>query len=217
MFSKLSDPVSGLTHFIAIILSIIGLILLLINSIVPEVRVMHIVTFSVFGAGLILLYTASTLYHWIPARDVVRERLRKIDHFMIYILIAATYTPVCLIPLRGPWGYGIFAGIWTLAITGILLEIFYKNAPRWFTTLFYVLMGWLVIIGTWPVLQTMGVGGFLWLLGGGLTYTVGAVIYGMRKPNPWPKVFGFHEIFHIFVMFGSFFHFIMMYYYVLPV
>ena len=213
MIEKLRDPVSGLTHFIGAILAIVGLILLIYKSVDP-VKPWHLVTFSVFGAGLILLYTSSTLYHWLPFSEKGIQRMRRLDHMMIFILIAATYTPICLIPMRGPWGWSLFGSIWGLATLGIFLKFFWLQAPRWFSTMIYILMGWLVVVGIWPLIQALKLGGFMWVLIGGLFYTVGAIIYALKKPDPWPNIFGFHEIFHIFVMLGSFSHFWVMYRYV---
>ena len=212
MIEKLRDPVSGLTHFIGAILAIVGLILLIYKSVDP-VRPWHLVTFSVFGTGLILLYTTSTLYHWLPFSEKGIQRMRRLDHMMIFILIAATYTPICLIPMRGPWGWSLFGSIWGLATLGILLKFFWLQAPRWFSTMIYILMGWLVVVGIWPLIQALKLGGFMWVLIGGLFYTVGAIIYALKKPDHWPNIFGFHEIFHIFVMLGSFSHFWVMYRY----
>jgi len=215
-FKYLHDPVSGLIHFLAVILSLIGTYILIYNSLYPVLRFWHVVSFTVFGLGLILLYTASTLYHWLPVSKAAKRMLRKFDHFMIFILIAATYTPVCVIPLRGPWGWFIGVSIWLLALFGIAVDYFYVSAPRKFTAAIYIVMGWFVIIAIWPVLNILKLNGFLWLLAGGLFYTFGGMIYARKKPDPWPEVFGFHEIFHIFVVLGSLFHFGLMYYHVLP-
>jgi hemolysin III len=208
--NKLKDPLSGLTHLFGIILSIIGLVLLVYRAAVAG-KPWHVVTFAIFGASMICLYTASTLYHWLPLSDKGTGILRKFDHTMIFILIAGTYTPICLIPLRGPWGWSLFGCIWGLAILGIGFKMIWFKAPRWLSTLIYIVMGWLVIIAIWPLIQLLPLAGLMWLLAGGLFYTMGAVIYGIKKPNPWPGVFGFHEIFHIFVILGSFSHFWMMY------
>ncbi len=213
MIEKLRDPVSGLTHFIGAILAVVGLVLLIYKSVDP-VKPWHLVTFSVFGAGLILLYTSSTLYHWLPFSEKGVQRMRRLDHMMIFILIAATYTPICLIPMRGPWGWSLFGSVWGLATLGIFLKFFWLQAPRWFSTMIYIIMGWLVVVGIWPLIQALKLGGFMWVLIGGLFYTVGAIIYALKKPDPWPNIFGFHEIFHIFVMLGSFSHFWVMYRYV---
>ena len=213
MIKKLRDPMSGLTHCIGAILAVAGLVLLILKAANP-VKPWHIVSFSVFGAGLVLLYTASTLYHWLPLSENGIRNLRRLDHMMIFILIAATYTPVCLIPLRGPWGWSLFSSVWALAVLGIFLKLFWLQAPRWFSTTVYIVMGWLAIAGVWPLIMALHVEGFIWVLIGGLFYTIGAVIYAIKLPNPWPNFFGFHEIFHVFVMLGSVSHFWVMYEYV---
>jgi hemolysin III len=213
LINKLREPISGLTHCVGAILSIIGLIILICNSLNP-VKPWHLVTFSVFGAGLILLYTASTLYHWLPLSENGLLHMRRLDHMMIFILIAATYTPICLIPLRGPWGWSLFGGVWALAVLGIFLKIFWLQSPRWFSTAVYMLMGWLAVAGVWPLINAVKLGGFIWILAGGLFYTVGGVIYAVKRPDPWPNFFGFHEIFHVFVILGSASHFWVMYGYI---
>jgi hemolysin III len=134
---------------------------------------------------------------------------------MIYVLIAGTYTPVCLVPLRGGWGWSLLISIWGIAMAGIILKILWFNAPRWLYTLFYLIMGWLIVIAFVPLARTMPAAAMLWLIAGGLLYTVGAVIYGTKWPKLKSKVFGFHEVFHIFVLYGSFCHFWMMFRYVL--
>ncbi len=209
----LKDPLSGLTHCIGVLLSIVGLVLLVYRGAVAG-NAWQVVAFAIFGASMILLYTASTLYHWLPLSPKGTTILRKFDHGLIFFLIAGTYTPICLLPLRGPWGWSLFGCIWGLALIGIFTKIFWLNAPRWLSTVVYIAMGWLVAIATRPLLQTVPLAGMGWLLAGGLFYTVGAVIYGLKKPNPFPDVFGFHEIFHLFVLLGSFCHFWMMYQYI---
>ncbi|WP_319471013.1 hemolysin III family protein [uncultured Pseudodesulfovibrio sp.] len=213
MIQSLRDPVSGLTHCIAAALAVFATVLLILRSVSP-VMPWHIVTFSIFGGGMILLYTASTLYHWLPLSDKGILVLRRVDHSMIFFYIAATYTPICLIPLRGPWGWSIFGVIWGLALAGIVLKVFWMTAPRWLSTAIYLAMGWLVLVGIYPLTQNMSLAAFLWLLGGGVVYSIGAVVYALKWPDPFPKVFGFHEIFHIFVIGGSFCHFVVMYWYV---
>ncbi|WP_347490534.1 PAQR family membrane homeostasis protein TrhA [Desulfoscipio sp. XC116] len=208
--SRLRDPFSGLSHLAGAILSIMALVALVYNAVLHG-TVSHIVAFSIFGASLVLLYTASALYHLLPLSDKGVYILRRIDHMMIFILIAGTYTPVCLIPLRGAWGYSFLVGVWLLAIAGILIKILWMDAPRWFSTLFYVFMGWLIAIPFWPLFQTVSPGGILWLTLGGLFYTIGAILYGTKwPPNIIPGWLGFHEIFHVFVMAGSFSHFWLM-------
>jgi hemolysin III len=211
---KVKDPVSGFSHLVGAILSAIGLYYL-VRYAAANGTVWHIVSFSIFGTSLILLYTASTLYHLLVVSERGSVILRKIDHMMIYVLIAGTYTPMCLIPLRGSWGWSILISIWGIAMVGIILKILWFNAPRWLYTLFYLVMGWLIVIAFAPLVRTMPIGAILWLVAGGLLYTVGAIIYGTKWPRLKSKVFGFHEVFHLFVLYGSFCHFWMMFKYVL--
>jgi hemolysin III len=203
------EPINGFTHFIGIILAIIGTIILIFQSVSP-VKPLHITTFTIFGAGLFLLYTASTCYHSLKLSNNKLEQLRRFDHMMIFVLIAATYTPVCLIALKGAWGWSIFGTIWGIALFGIITKIFWLNAPRWFSTSLYIAAGWMVIVAIWPLFQNLTISALSWLVTGGLFYTIGAVIYAFRKPNPLPNVFGYHEIFHLFILGGSFSHWIMM-------
>ena len=214
--SRLKDPLSGLTHLIGVILSFIGLVLMVYRAAVSG-KPWHVVSYAIFGVSMILLYTASTLYHWLPLSPKGTKILRKLDHIMIFFLIAGTYTPICLIPLRGPWGWSIFGSIWGLALAGLFLKLFWLEAPRWFSTVIYIAMGWLVIIAIWPLVQVLPLPGLGWLLAGGLFYSVGAIIYGIKKPSPWPGVFGFHEIFHVFVLLGSYSHFWLMFRYIMEI
>lgn len=213
MVFSLRDPVSGLTHLIGAILAVFATVLLIMRSVDPNLP-WHIVTFSIFGGGMILLYTASTLYHWLPVSEKWIRFLRRVDHSMIFFYIAATYTPICLIPLRGPWGWSIFGVIWGLALAGIAMKIFWLHAPRWLSTGIYLAMGWLVLVGAYPLVQNMSVPALAWLAGGGVVYSLGAIVYALKWPNPIPKYFGFHEIFHLFVIGGSACHFVVMYWYI---
>ncbi len=204
---------NGFTHFLGIIFGIAALVLLLTRKTLPFTT-SHAVSFSIFGSAMILLYTFSTLYHWLNVKESTLEVLRKIDHIMIFIFIAATYTPICLVTLGGGWGWSMFGTVWGLTVAGFVLKIFWLNAPRWLYTAIYLMMGWVIIIGIWPLAQSLAFGGLMWLVAGGVFYTIGAVIYGTKKPNPWPGIFGFHEIFHLFVLAGSASHFCLMYLYV---
>lgn len=206
MFTKMKEPMNALTHLIGDVLSVIGLVFLLYYAVVRGTP-WHIVSFSVFGISLILLYTASTLYHALNLSKRKTEILHKIDHMMIYVLIAGTYTPVCLISLRGIWGWSLFASIWSIAIIGILFKIFWFNAPRWLSTLFYIVMGWLVVVAFVPLANAVSPRGLVWLVAGGVLYTIGGIIYGTKRPRINLKFFGFHEIFHLFVLGGSMCHF----------
>lgn len=212
----LKDPISGLTHLIGVVLSFAGLILMVYEAAVAG-KTWQVVSFAIFGASMILQYTASTIYHWLPLSPKGTKILRKLDHMMIFILIAGTYTPICLIPLRGPWGWSLFGSIWGLALAGFSFKLLWLEAPRWLSTFIYGIMGWLVMVAVWPLIHVLSFAGLMWLVAGGFFYTVGALIYGVKRPDPRPGVFGFHEIFHVFVLFGSFCHFWLMYRFIMEI
>ncbi len=213
LIKNLREPMNGLTHFIGIILAIIGTVKLISLSLIPY-KPYHLISFLIFGIGMILLYTTSTLYHWLKLSAAGTMKLRKADHIMIFIYIAATYTPVCIVALRETIGWVLLAARWSVAIVGILIKIFWMNAPRWLSTAIYVLMGWLAVGAIFPLINALQTGAILSLLAGGLFYTIGAVIYALKKPDPFPGILGFHEIFHLFVLAGSISHFWMMYKYI---
>lgn len=217
---KIKDPVSGFTHLLGAVASIIGLVFLIIQAILRSNEIAwDVVSFSIFGVGLLLLYTFSSLYHLLNVGEKATTLLRKFDHIMIYILIASSYTPICLGPLRGPWGWSIFGVVWALAIIGLVLTTVWLQAPRWLTTGLYLAMGWAVIIAIYPMLtifaQLDSLTSLWWLLAGGLFYTVGAVIYGLKWPHFKNNYFGFHELFHIFVLLGSLCHYWFIIHYIL--
>ena len=212
---KVKDPGSALTHFIAMILACLAAVPLLMKAAsVPGM--LHVAALSVFIISMVLLYAASTAYHTFNISEHVNKILRKIDHMMIFILIAGTYTPVCLIILGKGSGYRLLALVWGIAIVGIVINALWINCPKWFSSLIYIAMGWicLAVFGQlWTLLPRSA---FLWLLAGGLIYTAGGVIYALKLPlfNSKHKYFGSHEIFHLFVMAGSLCHFIFMFCYV---
>ncbi len=210
---NLREPMNGFTHFIGIIFAIVATILLVGLSLNPY-KPYHLFSFSVFGFGMILLYTTSTLYHWLKLPDEGIKKLRKADHIMIFIYIAATYTPVCIVALKGTLGWGLLIAVWLVALVGIVIKIFWMSAPRWLSTFIYILMGWLAVIVIYPLVNSLQIGTLIWLMIGGLFYTIGAVIYALKKPDPYPGILGFHEIFHLFVLLGTFSHFWMIYRYI---
>jgi len=207
------DPMSGLIHVVGAILSFIGLILLILEASDPF-DAWKIVSFSIFGTSLFLLYTASTLYHWIPVSGRTESFLRRFDHMMIYVLIASTYTPICLIPLRGPWGWSLFGTIWGLALFGILWKLFQFKFPSWFSTVYYVFMGWLSVIAVWPLILHLQTGALIWLVLGGLFYSGGVIFFSIDQEESPRKGFGHHEIWHVFVLAGSASHYWVMYHYI---
>ena len=204
------EPISGLTHLAGAILAVLGTLGLLLPAFQTR-NMLQVVTFAVFGASLTWLYSASSAYHLLRVSDGATLWLRRLDHTMIYFLIAGTYTPVCLIALSGAWGWTLFGVIWALALIGASLTLFYLNKPRWLTAAIYILMGWLVVVALAPLLQRMPPAGLFWAVLGGLFYTGGAVIYSLKRPNWVPGIFGFHELWHLFVLAGSAAHFIMIY------
>ena len=207
------EPMNGFTHFIGVVLSVTGTILLINLSLNPY-KPVHFISLLIFGLGMILMYTTSTLYHWLKISKEGTKRLRKADHIMIFINIAATYTPVCLLALSGTIGITLLILVWSVALAGITIKIFWMNAPRRLSTIIYLIMGWLAVIVIVPLFKKLETAALIWMFAGGLFFTLGAVIYARKKPDPYPGILGFHEIFHLFVLLGSLSHFIMIYKYI---
>ncbi|MEG0353472.1 MAG: hemolysin III family protein [Cellulosilyticaceae bacterium] len=207
MKTYVREPINAFTHLIGAGLSLIGTILLLIlGGKGTPLTTAATISIIIFGLSLIALYTASGIYHLVNATDAVILKLKKLDHSMIFILIAGSYTPFCLLSLSGAWRWGIIGTVWGLAIIGITLKMFWINMPRWLSTGFYIGMGWIALFALKPLYTSLPLGGFVWLVLGGIMYTIGGIIYGLKKPNISVH-FGFHEIFHIFVMLGSACHY----------
>lgn len=215
MISKLRDPISSLTHMVGAILAIpilISLVYLSLEYATPW----HALGFFVFGVSLFLLYAASATYHAVHAKESTIQFLRRIDHMMIFVLIAGTYTPICLVMLHGTVGIALLTLVWSMAIAGVLVKLFWLNAPRWLSTVLYVVMGWSALLVFKPILEIIPPKDFGLLLLGGILYTVGAVIYATKWPKITGKWIGFHEIFHIFVLAATACHVLFMYRIVLP-
>jgi hemolysin III len=173
------------------------------------------VAFLIFGISMILLYSTSTIYHFIDkSKQKAKLILRKLDHIMIFVFVAGSYTPICLLVLSNTVGYKLLALVWSITIIGAIIKLFWITAPNWVSSVLYIGMGWLAVSVLSPLVNNMPAGGMVWLILGGLFYTIGGVIYGFKKPNFNNKYFGFHELFHIFVLAGSFCHYMMMYFYV---
>ena len=201
------EPVNALTHLIGAGLSLIGtLLLFILNPNKTPFTITSIASILIFGISLILLYTTSGIYHLVKTTDAVLLKLKKLDHSMIFILIAGSYTPFCMLSLTGVWKWSIIIIVWTLAVVGITCKIFWIDMPRWLSTFFYIGMGWIALFALKPLYTSLSFGGFLYLVLGGVMYTIGGIIYGLKKPN-FSKAFGFHELFHVFVMLGSFCHY----------
>ncbi len=209
---KIKDPGSAITHFIAMVLAICAAAPLLLKARQDSTQA-HLGALAVFILSMIGLYCASTIYHTLDISPRINQMLRKLDHMMIFILIAGTYTPVCMIVLGDKTGWMLLALVWGIAIAGILINAFWITCPKWFSSLIYIAMGWVCILAFTKILQALPPQGFAWLLAGGIIYTLGGVIYALKLPifNAKHRYFGSHEIFHLFVMGGSFCHYVMMY------
>lgn len=202
------EPASGFSHLVGALLSVAALISLLYVAITNR-DVWQIVSFSIFGASMILLYSASATYHLVNASERAVRILQKIDHSMIFVLIAGTYTPICLTLLRGVLGYRLLALIWSCAAAGIVMKMFFFDIPRLLYTGIYLIMGWIAVFIIVPLYRAGGPLPLVWLLIGGLMYTAGGIIYAVKKPDLFPGWLGFHELFHIFVILGSAAHYVM--------
>lgn len=215
MNKYIREPINSISHLIGVISSFFGLLAMIIKVVtVDDFSPSKLTSAIIFGLSLIFLYTASSIYHTVKSSDKVITILRKLDHSMIFVLIAGTYTPICAVVLKGGLRTGVLATVWTLAIVGILVKVFWSNCPRWLYTSFYIAMGWMALTLSVPIYTNLLLSGFLWLLIGGILYTIGGIIYAIKSPNISPK-FGFHEIFHIFVLMGSFSHFWLVYKFIL--
>lgn len=209
---KLKDPGSAITHFIAVILVLLAAAPLLLKA-AREPGVLHVISLSIFTLSMILLYLASTIYHSFDVNEKVNRRLRKLDHMMIFVLIAGSYTPVCLIALKGNTGKYLCALVWAVAIFGILIKALWINCPKWFSSVIYIGMGWLCVLAFSQIFHALSRPAFGWLLAGGIIYTIGGIIYALKVPlfDARHQNFGSHEIFHLFVMGGSACHFVTMF------
>lgn len=206
------EPGSALTHFIAWLMAVTAATPLLIKASADG----NTFAIGIFTTSMVLLYAASTIYHSVNVSDKVLKIFRKLDHMMIFVLIAGSYTPVCLIVLGGKMGYTLLALVWGVAIVGMAIKAFWITCPKWFSSLIYIAMGWLCLLVFGTLWNTLPHAAFGWLLAGGIIYTIGGIIYALKLPvfNSLHRHFGSHEIFHLFVMGGSICHFIFMYLYV---
>ena len=213
---QIKDPGSAITHFIGMMMAIFAAVPLLLKA-AHEPSPTYLASLSVYIVSLILLYAASTTYHTFNISKKVNTILKKIDHMMIYVLIAGSYTPVCLLVLRGKTGIILLSIVWSIAIVGILIKAFWVYCPKWVSSVLYIGMGWTCVLAITKILDALSPAAFGWLLAGGIIYAIGGIIYALKLPifNSRHKNFGSHEIFHLFVMGGSTCHFIFMYAFVL--
>jgi hemolysin III len=207
-YSPIEESINIISHAIGLVLSIVALVLLVRHANLHG-NGWHVASFAIFGLSLISLYAASTFYHSAKKPDL-RLRLRIVDHATIYILIAGTYTPFALITLNGPSGWTLFGVSWGMALTGIILKLFHTGKYNLISTLMYVFMGWIIVFAIKPLINNLSSDGLFWLVAGGMAYTTGAILYSIKKIK-----FN-HAIFHLFVLLGSFCHFVAVYFYILP-
>lgn len=215
MNNYLREPINGFTHLAGAILSFIGLLALVIKTALQGPSAVALTAVIIFGISMILLYSASATYHLVVSTERVISYLRRIDHAMIFLLIAGSYTPFCLIALKGTAGWVLFSIIIAIAIVGISFKLIWFNCPRWLSTGIYVLMGWLAIFLIGPLKKALSPQGLELLIIGGVFYTIGAIIYATKPNFLKSKYLGFHEIFHIFIMFGTLTHFLCVFKYVI--
>lgn len=209
------EPGSAITHFIAMMMAVFATVPLLVKAGIQS-GWENFLAMAIFMGSMILLYGASATYHSVDLTGRSLRVFRKLDHMMIFVLIAGSYTPVCLIVLGGKLGYTLLALVWGIAAVGMLVKACWITCPKWFSSVIYIAMGWVCVLVFGSLLKTLSAPAFLWLLAGGIIYTVGGVIYALKLPifNAKHKFFGSHEVFHLFVMGGSICHFIFMYLYV---
>lgn len=205
------EPGSAITHFVGWLMAVIAASPLLIKAQDNS----NTLAMAIFAASMILLYGASATYHSVSVSEKALRIFRKIDHMMIFVLIAGSYTPVCLIVLGGKMGYTLLALVWGIAMIGMTVKALWITCPKWFSSVIYIAMGWICLLVFGTLWNTLPHAAFGWLLAGGIIYTIGGVIYALKLPvfNSIHKNFGSHEIFHLFVMGGSICHFIFMYRY----
>jgi len=209
---KAKEPGSAITHFIGWLMTALAALPLIIKAAGSPDKI-HLISLTIFIISMILLYAASTIYHTFDVSEKVNRRLKKLDHMMIFILIAGTYTPVCLIAIGGQTGIKLLALVWGIAIIGIIFKAFWVTCPKWVSSVLYIGMGWVCVLAFTQILNALSREAFMWLLAGGLIYTAGGIIYALKLPifNKKHRFWGSHEIFHLFCLGGSLCHFVLMY------
>ena len=203
------------SHLVGAIFSLLAISILIVKSSVAG-KPWHIISFSIYGSSLLFVFIASTLHHGLNSSKKIESILKLFDYFAIFPLIAGTYTPLCLILLKNSIGWTIFGVVWALAITGLTIKAIFPEIPKWVTNTVYISMGWIGAVIVIPLYSIIGLPGLFFLAFGGFFYSTGFVIFYIEKPNSIPGKFGFHEIWHIFVILGALSHFFMMYFFVLP-
>lgn len=215
MTNYIREPFNALSHLAGAVLSFVALLAMVIKVSTAGAPSLYIASVIIFGISLILLYSASAIYHTAVTKDRMIAFLRKLDHSMIYVLIAGSYAPFCLIALNGTTGYIVFSIVAIAALSGVLFKMLWFNSPRWLSTALYIVLGWVIVFAIVPLSSALGSEGLFWLIFGGAMYTIGGIIYAFKPKFLESKYLGFHEIFHLFILAGSLSHFFAVYFYVL--
>jgi hemolysin III len=215
MNSYIREPFNALSHLAGAILSFAAFCAMVLKAAYADAPALHTAAVMIFGISLMALYLASAIYHTAIAAPETIAFLRKLDHSMIFALIAGSYAPFCLIALGGTLGWVLFVFVSAIGLSGIFFKMVWFHSPRWLSTALYIAMGWIIIFAIVPLADSMSLNGLVWLVAGGLFYTIGGIIYGLKPDFLSAKHLGFHEIFHIFILLGSFCHFTAVYFYVL--
>lgn len=210
---KMKEPVNTWTHFITFIAAIGGLVFLVMLT---KDNLSELVVATIYGISVMMLYGASSLYHWVRTTPRKEYMLKKLDHIAIYVLIAGSYTPVFYYGLSGSWKWTMLIAVWVLAVIGMVLKLWFIHAPRYLSTAFYVTLGWIAVVPIVQLVHNLSTGAIILMVVGGVAYTAGALIYATKWLDIFPNKFGFHEIFHLFVMTGSILHFFMIAFFILP-
>ena len=209
----MKEPVNTWTHLIGFVAGIVGLVFLLLRS---TDDLSKFVIMSIFGVSILLLYGASSLYHGVKTTKEKELLLRKLDHIAIFLLIAGTYTPVLYYGLDGGWQLAMLIAVWTVTVLGILMKVFFMNLPRWLSTAVYLALGWVAVIPFGRLVGGLPPGALVLIVAGGLSYTIGGIVYGTKKISLFSNKLGFHEIFHLFILLGTLLHFLMVFFYITP-
>ncbi|NLK96035.1 MAG: hemolysin III family protein [Clostridiales bacterium] len=215
MVKNLREPVNGITHLIGAILSLFALIAMIVKVNYNNGSLRELLSILFFGIGMILLYSASFTYHSVIANSKIIMALKRLDHSMIFILIAGSYAPYCLVALNNKTGIILFSAVAIASIIGIIFKLAWVTCPRWLSSTIYIAVGWFAVFAIYPISKVVALPGVILLFLGGVMYTIGGVIYALKKDKIKIGIFGSHEIFHIFIMLGSLCHFISVYMYII--
>ena len=215
MNNFIREPINGLTHLAGAILSLIALIAMIVKVVLDNPTVIGLIAVTIFGVSMILLYATSATYHMVISSDTVINFLQRLDHSMIFVLIAGSYAPFCLIALHNKVGYALFIAVASACVLGIIFNLCWITCPKWLSSTVYIAVGWFAVFAIYPISKVIPFAGIFLLFFGGIIYSIGGVIYALKKVQIKIGPFGNHEIFHLFIMAGTLCHFLAVYLYIL--